>query len=154
LKELYAMAIVNWAQVIPESEKAVQKAALPLTADVFAKWKAQLVKTCLLNKKTGKTAYEELSQKSTDDILEPGSDEWLDYYAKQLLRNTFKADGSWTEEEEAQYRAGLKKTLSAVKKDPQKGKPQSLKKKVPAGKKAAQKSKPQGRKTGRREPSL
>lgn len=116
LKELYAMAVVNWAQVKPAQRKPVQLAPLPWMPGALDNWKEQLAKKGLLNTKTGKTAYEALTERTLE-----GDPDLFDAYdltddqTSEILRESWKADGTWTEEEEAEYQE--KKKLASKPKE-------------------------------------
>lgn len=102
LKELYEMAVVNWSKV--EKEKVIDAplVALPWLSGDWNRWKEGLKKRGLVDEKTGKAAYEKLSEAPDyDDPLSMWHDDDEDIQAS--LREMWKADGSWTEEEEKNY---------------------------------------------------
>ncbi len=112
LKELYAMAVVNWAQVRTEKRKPAQLTPLPWMPGAWDNWKEQLAKKGLLNTKTGETAYEALTEgtpKESPDLFDDY--ELTDKQTREYLRETWKADGTWTEEEEAEYQQDVKKKI-------------------------------------------
>lgn len=102
LKELYEMAVVNWAQVKKETPKASPLAFLPWMPEDWDNWKKTLEKKGLVNEKTGKTAYEKLFE--APDYYDPlGVWHDDDDDIQATLREMWKEDGSWTEEEESGY---------------------------------------------------
>jgi hypothetical protein len=72
--------------------------ALPWLTGDWNKWKEGLKKRGLVDEKTGKTAYEKLSEAPDYNIWEDDDDD-----IQATLREMWKADGSWTEEEEKNY---------------------------------------------------
>jgi hypothetical protein len=126
LTELYSMAVVNWSQVKKEKVKPV----LPWSPGALDAWKAQLSKKGLVNKKTGRTAYEDLTDRIADGF-NVWDDEIADEEIQSILRDNWKADGTWSDEEEAEYQ------------EKQKSKVEHLKEQVAAkAKKASPKIKP------------
>ena len=109
LKELYAMAIVNWSQVKTERKKPGRPPALPLRPEAWKKWKGRLNKKDLVNKLTGKTAYEELTERN-DDI--PSTEKPDEDDIDEIMREAYKADGTWTEREEKEYQENLRKRIA------------------------------------------
>ncbi len=107
LRELYAMAVVNWAQVKPEQTEPAQLAPLPWMPGVWDKWKEQLASKGVLNTETGKTAYEALTERSFEESPELFDGELTYDETREILRESWKADGTWTEEEEAEYQQNI-----------------------------------------------
>jgi hypothetical protein len=145
IKELYEMAVVNWAQVKPKSLK-VPKQPLPWEPGYFDAWKKQLTQKGLVNKKTGKSAYEDLKERSADWGEEGPPDSVTDEETEDLLRSMWKADRSWTEKEETEYQQKLKARREPKYTRPKKAvsKPQKTKaagKTAPPAKKKAAKKK-------------
>jgi hypothetical protein len=102
LKELYEMAVVNWSKVKKEKVIDAPLLDLPWLSGDWDNWKEGLKKRGLVDEKTGKTAYEKLSEAPDyDDPLSVWHDDDDDIQA--TLREMWKADGSWTEEEEKNY---------------------------------------------------
>jgi hypothetical protein len=125
LIELYEMAVMNWAQVErPERKQA--NAPLPWMPEFWENCKRQLKER---GKVAGKAAYEQLKERRelAGDLESdaPWSD---DEDTAALLRDMWKADGSWTEEEEAEYQEKLKRKVGIKPKSvPQKGRTQARK---------------------------
>lgn len=122
LIELYEMAVMNWAQV-KKPERTQANIPLPWMPEFWDNCKAQLKKRGTV---TDKAAYEQLKERrKREDDLESGAP-WLDDEdTDAMLRDMWKADGSWTEEEEAEYQEKLKRKVAIKPKTiPQKGKPQ------------------------------
>lgn len=141
LTELYSMAVVNWSQVKKEKVKPV----LPWSPGVLDAWKTQLKKKGLVNKKTGRIAYEDLTARVTDgfDVWDDGEDDDI----QSILRDNWKADGTWTDEEEAEYQEKQKNKVEHLKEQvAAKAKKPAPKVKPPATKA----SKPAARKTVKR----
>jgi hypothetical protein len=109
LKELYEMAVMNWAQVQHEPKKEAVKAALPWMPGGFDEFKKQLKNKGLVNEKTEKTAYEELIDRSSDWEDDSSKYELTEKEEQAYLREMWKADGSWTEKEEQEYREKMKR---------------------------------------------
>lgn len=107
IKELYEMALVNWAQVEKPPKEEPYRAALPWMPGFLDDWKKTLDSKGMLNEKTGQTAYEELVQREQDWQTEdlPEDEEDIQAY----LREMWKADGSWTEDEEARFQEARKR---------------------------------------------
>jgi len=150
IKDLYEMAVVNWAQVKHKS-KAL-KPVLPWMPEYLDEWKKQLHRKGLVNEKTGKCAYEELKDRSPDWGDEDCLYDMTETETQVMLREMWQADGSWTEEEESNYQEKLKtkrapkytrakKTTSK----PRQRKPKLEAKAAPDAKKKAAKKKTRGR---------
>lgn len=135
LKELYEMAVVNWSKVEKEKVIAAPLVALPWLTGDWESWKAKLKEKGLLDEKTGKTAYEKLS--AAPDLSDVWSEDDDDTQA--MLRDMWKADGSWTEEEEKAYQEKERERLRE--KAGMKGKPVPQKR----GQKRRKPGKPRGR---------
>lgn len=121
--ELYEMALVNWAAV-KKPARTGKKAALPLTPNLLEVWKIQLKKR---GKTARKTGYEQLKEASEQadfaEIPSPDDDE-----IQAILRDMWKADGSWSEQEEAEYQERLKEKVGIKAKTvPQKRSPKRRK---------------------------
>lgn len=109
LRELYEMAVMNWAQVQKDVPKPLPPVPLLWMPGAFEGWKEQLSKRGLVNEKTGKLAYEELEEKykgapDYDDPYDMGPEE-----TQQMLRDMWIADGSWTKDEEVSYQEKMKR---------------------------------------------
>lgn len=109
LKELYEMAVMNWAQVQKEVPKPLPPVPLPWMPGALEEWAKQLSERGLVNEKTGKLAYEELGRKHEDA---PDYDEvWQmeEEENQRMLRDMWIADGSWTKDEELSYQEKMKR---------------------------------------------
>jgi hypothetical protein len=110
LTELYAMAVMNWSPVKKERVKTV----LPWSPGALDSWKTQLRKKGLVNKKTGRIAYDDLADSVSDgfDVWNDGEE---DDDIQSVLRDTWKANGTWTAEEEAEYQENQKNKVKQLK---------------------------------------
>jgi hypothetical protein len=90
-----------------------------------------------------KTAYEQLKQRIEENAIMP-DDPWDDENVQDLLRDMWKADGSWTEEEEAQYQHNLKLRAGIKPKNPTSAS-QTTQAPVPRAKPKRPKQKPSSR---------
>lgn len=109
IKELYEMAVMNLAQVQHELKKEAVKVPLPWMPGALDEFKKQLKNKGLVNEKTDKTAYEELIDRSPDWEDDSFKYELTEKEEQALLREMWKADGSWTEKEEKEYREKMKR---------------------------------------------
>jgi len=106
--ELYEMAIVNWAQVEKEPKKEPSTVLLPWQSGFLEQWKTTLETKGMLNERTGMIAYEEMKaaqERDEQTIWEEEPEEDMQAY----LREMWKADGSWSEEEEKRYQEKRKR---------------------------------------------
>lgn len=125
LIELYEMAVMNWAQV-KKPERKQANISLPWMPEFWEKSKAQLKKRGTV---ADKAAYEQLKERrEREDDLDSGAPWFDDEDTDAVLRDMWKADGSWTEEEEAEYQEKLRlKVGIKPKSQPRKGKPRGRK---------------------------
>lgn len=107
LKELYTMAILNWAQVEEEPPKPRLKLLMPWQPGFMEQWKARLKEQGLVDEETGEIAYDKLEP--APDVYDFWNDPMNDFDEQACLRDMWKADGSWTEEEEKQYQESRKR---------------------------------------------
>lgn len=104
LKELYEMAVVNWAPAKKGARKAPQ-VALPFLP-AFEDWQKSLKKKGLANKRTGKTAYEELSERDDDELMNSAWD-MTDEEVQEQIEEFYKANDLWDESLEKDKQARL-----------------------------------------------
>lgn len=135
LTELYEMAVVNWSKANKEKAIDAPLVALPWLTGDWSNWKEALKKRGLVDEKTGKTAYEKLSE--APDCSDPWGEDDDDIQAS--LREMWKADGSWSEEEEQRYQEKERERLRE--KAGMKGKPVPQKR----GSRKRKSRKPRGR---------